>query len=280
VTIDSPSDGATVSRAQTPQLALAGKVSFDTPTPADTKLYLRQNVCSNATTDVRSLAPTFSNADVANCGYTGTTTPMNEVFYTVDGAPALVLDYSLQEQFLPVTLDTSKAITGNLRLSTFNANGVGVGIGMTTIDVTVRGTIDGAEQSIGSTSVTYQQLPGPVTKDAAFSITPNASFDKKDATSLTFDFHIHGVNVQHGWLFFRGLSHVTVPSYTASFDRRVELSVANQPLSSTGVTLSPDMTSWSATRGTPAAGSHFITARAVQGGKTSGSVQTVLHVTA
>jgi hypothetical protein len=280
VSITSPANGTTVSRSQTPTLALAGAVNFDTPASVDAKYYLRQNVCSNATTDVRSLAPTFSNADAASCGYNGNITPLNEVVQIVDGVPGLVLDYSLQDQFLPVTLDATKPITGNLRLASFNANGVGVGVGVTTVDVTVRGTVNGSEQTVGSASVSYQHLPGTVNKDLAFSITPGAALDKKDLTTLTLDVYIHGVNLAHGWLFFRGLSHVTVPSYTASFDRKVQVAVDNGSFSSAGVTLGADLTTWGGSIATPSAGfTHAIKARAVQGSVVSAPTEVAVTVT-
>jgi hypothetical protein len=283
VTITSPDAGATFSRATSPKISLTGEASFDTPAPIEQKFYLRHGPCSNASTDERSLKTSWSNSDVESCGYNGTVTPLNEVIYQVDGPGAALSEaYPVDPSQLPVTLDATKPITGVLDVGTDGLNNLRVGVGLTTIDFTLQGTVNGTLQTIGTASANYQELPGPgpLHKQVTWSITPPASLDKKDLTTLDLIYSIHGVNVQHGWVYFRGLSHVTIPSYTTSFTRKVEVAVDGSAFSATPVTLSADQTTWTALINTPAVGTRTLKARSVQGGAVSGVATRAITVTA
>ena len=283
ITITSPDAGTTISRATSPKINLAGEASFDTPMPIEQQFFLRHGPCTNATTDERSLRTSWSNSDVQSCGYTGTVTPINELVYQVDGPEyALSEAYPVEDARLPITLDATKPISGVLDVASDGFNNVRIGLGLSTIDFTLRGTVDGTLQTIGTATATYQELPGPgpLHKQVAWSITPPASLDKKDLTTLEFVYSIHGVNIQHGWVYFRGLSHLTIPMYTASFNRKVEVAVDSAAFSATPVTLSADRTTWTASINTPAVGTRTIKARAVQGGAISAVAQRTVTVTA
>ncbi len=281
LTVTSPAAGDTVSRSATPQLAIAGTAAFDAPEATETKYFLRQNVCSNASTDTRSLSTTFSTSDAASCGYNGFITPMNEVFNTIDGQPALTIAFPMEDVSLPITLDASRPIAGVLRVSSFSVNGVAVGAGLAVVDVRLTGTVGGMEQALGSTTVEYQALPGSAAgTDVAWSINPDATLDKKDVSTLNLEVTIRGMNALHGWLNYRGLSHLTIPRYTTSFTPRVEVAIGTGAFSATGVTLSPETGTWTATRPTPAVGAHVIKARAVQGGSVSATQEIAIQVTA
>ena len=282
VSITSPAAGAVISRSATPQLSVTGEVSFDTPAATERQFFLRHGPCTNATTDTRSLAQEWSGSDVQACGYNGTITPLNEVLVLTGGSLGAPVSeaFPMEDTELPVTLDATKPITGTLDVASFNASGVGAGVGVTTVDFILRGTLNGNLQTIGTTSVSYQQVPGAVHKQVTWSITPAATFDKKDLTTFELVYTVHGVNAQHGFVYFRGLSHLTVPLYTASFTRTVQLAVDTGSFSAANVTVAPDLSSWSATIPTPAAGIHSIKARSVQGSATSPVVQHGITVTA
>jgi len=271
VTITSPADGDTISRGANPTFTMAGDVSFDTPTPTSQKYFVRRATCSTAASDQMRLS-IVQGTDSGGCGTLGSITPLNEIGSTV-GVVAPAVDIYPAVDGLPLTLDASRPVTGQITLSSFQP-GVEAGGGTVTIDI----TLTGDSATIGTTSVSYTVLPTQPPVASTFSIQPPASLDKRDFGAITLSVRVRGVHAAHGYFSYNGASFVTLPTYSASFDRRVQTQVNSGPW--VNATVGAELDDWSATVNTPGVGSHFIRARAVQGGVTSAAVTQVLHVTA
>ncbi len=183
-------------------------------------------------------------------------TPLNEDSRLADLWPA--------ESGVPLTLDATRPIAGVITLSSY----AGVGAGMTTIDISVTGTLaNGQSFVLGETSVSYTAVPLRV-YSTAWTIQPDAAQDKKDFTGITLSTTVRGYNAMHGFT-IPSQSHFTMGTWTTSFTPRVELALNNGNFSATGVTLSEDKASWTAQVNTPPIGSHLLKARAVQGADVS-----------
>ncbi len=276
ITLTSPANNSVVSRSQTPSLALAGGVTFDVPQPTSTQFFVRRQGCGTANDNLR-LSVT-SGTDNSGCGTTGAITPLNEIGSTVGVIAPASENYSAVDG-LPVTLDAAKPITGVITLSSYQPPAY-AGAGTVSIQVTLSGTVGVDNLALGTTTVGYTALPAEAPKSTAWSITPPSNLDKNDLTSLTLNVLIRGVHAMHGFMAYGGASHLTVPSYSASFNRKVEIAADSGTFSSAGVTLAGDLASWTGSMTTPGVGGHFIRARAVQGGQVSGTATNVINVTA
>lgn len=142
---------------------------------------------------------------------------------------------------------------------------------MTEIDITVTAESAGevAWTTLGSTTVSYLAAPALDNHEVSWSVELPAESDKKDFTgNLTLTLVVRGYNVLHGFT-VPDDTHLIVPIYTASFDRRVEVAVDDGPFSSGAVTLFDDHTAWISAIPAPDVGGHTIKARAVQGWRTT-----------
>jgi hypothetical protein len=263
VSITSPASGASISRSTSPKIDVTGAVGFDVPQPSERAFYVRRTSCN---TDQR--LSTQRGGETASCAETMSLTPVAE-----ENAVGTTYD---AENGVPLTLDASRPITGVVSVVSYaGQSGAGTGAGMTTIDI----TLTGGNQTLGSTTVSYTATPAQYQYNTAWTIQPAATLDKKDLSSLQLLIKVRGRNVMHGFV-RPNTTTFTVPIYTESFTRKVELAVDNGAFSATGVTLSPDLTSFAGSVTTPAVGSHTIKARAVQGAEISGLSSVPITVTA
>ena len=271
VTITSPADGDTISRGANPTFTMAGGVSFDTPAPTTTRYFARRAACGGTADQNMRLSTTSGTDGGTGCGYIGGWNLLG----TAD-EPGFAMDFPA-ENGVPLTLDAGRAIATRIIASSYQGiqNGpVGIAAGQATMTATL--TADG--QPLGSQSVTQTILPTTVNYTYDFSFTAPAGLDKRDFGSLSLRLTMRGPGFGHGYVVKSGASYVDLPTYTASFDRRVQTQVNSGPW--VNATVGAELDGWSATINTPAAGSHFIRARAVQGGVTTAAVTQVLHVTA
>lgn len=247
IAITSPADGSTVAGGST---AVAGTVSFTEPVPEDRTFYMRRTGCD----DDKRLS-IVQGSETSGCAYTASITPLNEDSRLADEWPAV--------DGVPFTLDATREITGVITLSSYQPP-VYAGAGATTVDISVLGfKKSGGTASLGSTTVSYVATPGQ-NHSTDWEITPPAELDGTDFNGLTLSTTVRGVNVLHGFT-IPNQSNMTLPIYSASFDRAVEISVDGGAFSSEGVALSEDLSTFDAAV-TLAAGDHAIGARAVQGG--------------
>jgi hypothetical protein len=264
VTIASPANGATISRSASPTIDVTGTAAFDTPQPSQRKFYLNGNGGTHLSV-VEGLD--------CNPGTIVSLTPVAD-----ETAQAKNYDAT---SGVPFTLDASRAITGVVSLISYpEGGGAGAGAGLTTVDISVSGDVIGeGNQLLGTTTVSYIATPLQGRYDTPWTIQPPTALDKKDFSSLRLSLTVRGRNLNHGWTRCNS-TNVTIPIFTGGFSRAVQVAVDGMPFTSTGVTLSSDQTSYTATLSTPTYGSHMIRVRAVQGGSPSTAANSSITVTA
>ena len=254
VTMLTPTEGQVFSQPDSNGIPMAGKVAFDIPTATSQAYYLRRTACQ----DDKRLSLVLG-SETTSCADHNSDTPANEatrtaaIWEAVDGAP--------------FAFDASRAITGQMVLSSFNEPNQ-VGAGQTIIEIALSGNTGGSEVSLGSTQVEYVALPGQA-YTTPWSILPPASTDKRDFTSLRMAITIRGMHVLHGYI-RPNESRLVLPTFTASFDRRVQVRIGTGLFEQAAMT--PDLTSWSGAVPMPIEGSYPLQVRAVQGDTVSAVV--------
>jgi hypothetical protein len=268
VTIDSPAEGALISRGAGPVEA-AGEAFFDEPAQSNVYYHLRTQTCSGMEIVGRGLTLEDPPTDTRDaCLWPLGYTPANEVVRSAEVYPAL--------DGVPFTLDASRPIIGDLVVRSypipFTLEHAGAGI--TTVDLTVRAASSELSlREVGSTSHTYTTLPFDPPHRVEWSINPSAEFDRQDITAFELAVTIRGVNLLHGFVRYNGASHVTVPSWSSSFGRAIQVAVDGGSFTATGVELWPDSGRWTATIPAPGVdGAHTLRVRAVQGNRLSDEV--------
>jgi hypothetical protein len=270
VTIAGPANGATISRSASPTLAVTGTAAFDAPQPSERTFYVRSTTSCPSTLNGNTggLLNVIEGTESSHCGSHESATPVADETASPNVYTA--------ENGVPFTLDGSRAISGVVSLDAF----LGLwGAGLTVVDISVSGQqVGGSNQVLGSTTVSYTATPAQ-RYDTSWSIQPPAALDKKDFASLTLSLTVRGRNVLHGYT-RPNSTKLTIPTYTSSFARAVEISLDNSAFTSSGVTLSSDQTTYAATLSTPVAGAHVIKVRSVQGSSKSSEASSSFTVTA
>jgi hypothetical protein len=176
------------------QMALAAGMALSlVPGPAsavesERTFYVRRTSCS---ADQR-LSVDRGN-ETAGCAFVVSLTPVAE-----ETAPSL--DY-LAEDGTPFTLDASRPIKGVVsHVSYLQAGTAGVGAGLTTIDVTVGAAgASGAEEVLGTTTVSYTATPAQYRHDVPFQIQPPAGLNGMEVTGFRLNLLVRGRNLLHGF---------------------------------------------------------------------------------
>ncbi|HEX9891177.1 MAG TPA: hypothetical protein VGB28_03880 [Actinomycetota bacterium] len=273
LTVTAPTSGATISKAAGPFTA-SGTVGFTEPEASTTPLYLRYEALDGNNCGRRYLSETDGPDAGNSCQSTGAHTTLIGTSFTRDW-PA-----DSAEVGLPLTIDASRNITGAVNITSralsFTGNPVGSPGNWVTLDVVVR---------LGTTALTQSFDSGPFagsTHSFTINLDVPASLDKVDVSTVQVDLVWHrvihlsqqGQSVVHT---FAELDNpptfVSVPTYTASFDRRVQLTVDNPSFSGSPIAATVDLGAGTFTASVPTAslslGSRTLYARALQGGKPS-----------
>lgn len=251
VAITSPTAGTTISRAATPQLAVAGTAAFDPAVAAGKTFFLRGTGCG-ATEDL-FLSASKGTDDYDGCGIIGGI-PLNEVI----GDPK-VLD---ARDGLPVKLDASKPVQGVIRAESWIGDGI-PGVGQVVIDVALSGTTAGGEfADLGSATVTATNA-GADGVNVPFTLPVPAELDRTVLTGVSLEVSVHGANYNSSNLGMSGDSKFTLPI----LDEGV-VQVSDSPAFTASKTVTSFVAAdgtWSAVLPTPAAGAQTIYARGSQG---------------
>lgn len=266
VSMTTPEEGAVISRGASPMLEVAGTVAFETPTPQERIYYVRRSGCQ----DDQRLSVIRGGADETACS-TPVTEPEPPPGSVVGGHRSFTVYEAVDG--VPLTLDASRPLTGVVtQTHGLDVNGQRVGAGPTDIFITVFAQdVSDSTRNLGSTSVAWLALPTEPHTQLPWSIDPPTGLDKTDFASL--EVHIT-FDDQNPWRTYTvpNETSLTVPIYSASFDRRVQLSLDGGPFSAAPVTLAADLTGWTASVPTPEVGGHTVAARAVQGNQASATV--------
>ncbi len=257
VTITTPKAGQSISLKKNPYLAVAGTASFAPATPGSTRFYLRRDGCGTSN-DNPHLSVTSGTDGGDGCGL---------IVNAVVGAGGDVdqgafIDFPASDG-MPLALDGTRAISGQISLT-------GAQVGVAYVDVSLEALVGGQAVDIGSTTSSAVLDPTGSSTPVPFTISPNVALDGSDLQALDLRVHIHGPNVNSGFMALSGASYVDMPSYAASVHRGVQISL-DDPTFANPIPARLDSTSssWSVAIATPAIGKHTIYARSTQGYDTS-----------
>jgi hypothetical protein len=265
VTITSPADGSKVSLRHNAYLAIAGGVSFADTSAGTTTFYLRRDGCGTSN-DNPHLSVTSGTDGGDGCG---------TIFNAVTGAGGDVdqnafVDFPASDG-MPLPLDGTRAIDGQVSLT-------GAQVGIAYVDVTLEALVGGQPVTIGSATGSAVLDPTGNSTPVPFTIAPNATLDGSDVQALDLRVHIHGPNVYSGFISLSGSSFVHLPSYAASVNKSVAVSI-DDPTFANAVPARISGSSWSVAVPTPAIGRHTVYARSTQGFDSSAPAASTFTVT-
>jgi hypothetical protein len=265
VTITTPKSGQKVSLHQNPYLAVAGTASFADTSPGTTRFYLRRDGCGTSN-DNPHLSITSGTDAGDGCGLI-----IDQVGPVGDLAPqASFTDYPASDG-MPLAYDGTQPINGQVSLT-------GAQVGLAEVTVDLQALVGGNAVDIGSATGSAVLDPTGASTPVPFTIQPNSSLDGSDLQALDLRVTIHGPNVYSGFVALSGASWVDVPSYAASVNKSVEISVDDPSFSNpTPARLSG--TSWSVAIPTPTVGKHTIYAESTQGFGNSAPTSVTVNVT-
>jgi hypothetical protein len=265
VSITSPRGGSTVTLHTTPYLAVAGTASFADSTAGTSRFFLRRDGCGT-TTDYPHLATTSGTDGGDGCGL---------IFNSVVGLggnadQGAFIDFPSSDG-MPVAFDASKPTTGVISLT-------GLGVGAAQVDVTLEALVGGQDVTLGQTTSDLTVLdPTANSSPVPFTITPDASYAGADIQAMDLRVLVKGPYIYSGFIALSGASYVDVPSFAASVNKSVQVSV-DDPTFANAVPARLSGSTWSVAIPTPAVGKHTIYAQATQGYDSTAPTSTTFTV--
>jgi hypothetical protein len=265
VTIASPSAGKKISLRQNGYIAVAGTASFAAATPTTTRFYLRRDGCGTAS-DNPHLSVTSGTDAGDGCGLI-----LDQVGPVGDVAPqATSTDYPASDD-MPLAFDGTQPIDGQISLT-------GAQVGLAEVDVTLEALVNGNAVDLGTATGGAVLDPTGASTPVPFTIQPNTSLDGSDLQALDLRVSVHGPNVYSGFVALSGASWADLPTYSASTNKAVQVSV-DDPTFSNSVPARLSGTNWSVAIPTPSVGKHTIYAHSAQGFSTSSPASVTITVT-
>jgi hypothetical protein len=266
VQISTPKTKQTISLHKHPRMGVVGTAAFASTTSGTSRLYLRRDGCGTSA-DNPHLSATVGNPDGGDgCGLV-----IDQVGLVGDAAPqATFTDYPAVDS-IPLAFNGTKAITGQISLS-----GAQVGIADVTVDV--QALVGGDAVDLGSTTASATLNPTGSSTPVPFSIPANTKLDGSDVQALDLRVTIHGPNVYSGYVALSGASYVDLPSYAASVNKSVLVSV-DDPTFAHPVSARLSGSAWSLGIATPKVGKHTIYAKSTQGFGSSTPTSVAISVT-
>lgn len=267
VTISTPKTNTKVSLSHNPYLAVAGNAVYAPTTAGTTRFYLRRDGCGTSA-DNPHLSQTVGNPDGGDgCGLI-----VDQVGLVGDAAPqAAFTDYPAVDG-MPLAFDGAQPVTGQISLS-----GAQVGIADVTVDL--QALVGGNAVDLGSTTATAVLDPTGTATPVPFSIPANTTYDGSDVQALDLRVTVHGPNIYSGFTALSGASYVDLPSYAASVNKTVSVSVDDPTFANPVPARLGANGTWSVAIPTPAIGQHRIYAQSSQGYDTSAATSVVITVT-
>jgi hypothetical protein len=154
----------------------------------------------------------------------------------------------------------------------------GAQVGLAEVSVTLDALVGGNAVEIGSATGSAVLDPTGASTPVPFTIQPNTALDGSDVQALDLRVTVHGPNVYSGFIALSGASWVDMPSYAASVNKGVEISV-DDPTFANAVPARLSETDWSVAIPTPGIGKHTIYAESTQGYDTSAPASVSINVT-
>jgi hypothetical protein len=266
VSISTPKTNQKVVLHQNPYLAVAGTAAFASSTAGTSRFYLRRDGCGTSS-DNPHLSTTVGNPDGGDgCGLI-----VDQVGLVGDAAPqATFTDYPAVGD-MPFAFDGTQPITGQVSLT-------GAQVGLAEVTVDLQALVGGNAVDLGSTTGSALLDPTATATAVPFSITPNTSLDGSDIQALDLRVTIHGPNIYSGFVGLSGASYVDLPSYAASVNKSVLVSL-DDPSFAKAAPARISGSTWSVAVPTPAVGKHTVYVESKQGYGTSAPTSVVITVT-
>ena len=264
VTITSPKAGSSITARTNPYTAVAGGVTFAASDPQTSRFYLRRDGCGTSADNPH--LSTASGTDAGDgCGL---------VITAVTGLGGDA-DQGAFEDFpasdgMPLALDTSRNVTGTIDVT-------GTAVGLLELDVSLEALVGGQGVEVGSDTETFLLDPSASDNAVPFTIAPSAALANADLQALDLRVHIHGPAFDAGFIGYSGKSWVDMPSFAASVNKSVSVSV-DDPTFANPIPARVSGSTWSVAIPTPAAGKHTIYAESTQGFDTSAPAATTFTV--
>lgn len=264
VEITTPKTGQRVSLHQNPYLAVAGTATFAATTAGTTQFFLRRDACGTSN-DNPHLSVTSGTDGGDGCGLI-----VNAVGPVGNVDQNAFIDFPASDG-MPFAYDGTQSINGQISLT-------GAQVGIADVSVTLSALIGGNAVDIGTGTGSAILDPTGASTPVPFTIPANTSLDGSDVQALDLRVNISGPNVYSGFITLSGASWVDVPSYAASVNKSVEVSV-DDPTFSNPTTARLSGTTWSVAIPTPSVGKHTIYAESTQGFTTSAPTSVTINVT-
>jgi hypothetical protein len=265
VAIATPKTNQKVSLKQNPYLAVAGTANFADTSAGTTEFFLRRDGCGTSN-DNPHLSVTSATDAGDGCGLI-----LDQVGPVGDVAPqAVFTDYPAVDG-MPLAYDGTQPINGQVSLS-------GAQVGLAEVDVDLQALVGGQAVDIGSATGSAVLDPTGAATPVPFTIPANVSLDGSDIQALDLRVTIHGPNVYSGFVALSGASFFNLPSYAASVNKGVEISV-DDPTFSDPIPARLSGSNWSVAVPTPSVGKHTIYAESTQGYDTSAPTSVTFNVT-
>jgi hypothetical protein len=250
ISVTSPANGATFSRAIWETIPVTGTATFGVPVATTKTFYLRRDGCGATAGPANTRLSVASGTDGGDgCGN------------TLGGVSAATTQYPAADG-VPLTVDAGKTAKVTIVLSSFTGLG---GVGNQQVTATLTGLAGNQTKTLGTGSQTILIVPG--TDVYTYEITFPVANPGAALSSLNLAVGIGG-GFQHGHVNLNGASKVDLPILDKG---RVEVSSDSatfSPSKTVEAVVSPDGT-WTAEVVVPSAGSRKIYARAVQTGSST-----------
>ena len=265
VTITTPKTNQKVSLHQSPYTAVAGTANFAAATAGTTRFFLRRDGCGTSN-DNPHLSVTSGTDAGDGCGLI-----VDQVGPAGDAAPqATFTDYPASDG-MPLAFDGAQPVNGQISLT-------GAQVGLAEVDVTLEALVGGNAVELGTASASAVLDPTAASTPVPFTIQPNASVDGSDVQALDLRVNIHGPNVYSGFVALSGASFVDLPTYAASTNKSVLVSVDDQTFAN-AIPARLSGSNWSVAIPTPSVGKHTIYTESKQGYTTSAPTSVTVTVT-
>jgi hypothetical protein len=274
-TIVTPTAGQSISLRHNPYTPIAGGVAFAPANPTSSTFFLRRDGCGTAS-DNPHLSRTSGTDGGDGCGLTLSS------FVGLGGTAdqSAFVDFPSQGG-MPLSLDASRNVSGTIDLQSVGlVNGLGAGAGQLTVDISMEALVNGNGVPLGSTSQSVLITPAAADYPVQFSIQPNGALNRTDLQGVDLRVHVQGPFVFSGFIGTSGKSWAAVPSYTASVNRFVQVSLDDATFSHPiAARLDSSGSSWSVAIQTPAVGRHTLYVEDTQGFTTSAVAARTFKVT-
>jgi len=267
VQITTPKSGSTVHLGASPYTAVAGTVSFAAATPQATRFYLRRDDCGGSNDNPHLSVVNGTDAG-DGCGLVLTSV----VGLGGDVDHGAFVDFPSTDG-MPLAFDSGQNVTGTIDLESL----AGAGTGLLEVDVSMEALDHGNGVTIGSDSESVLITPLAADYPVAFTIQPNPALAGHDLSGIDLRVHVHGPFVFSGFIGNSGKSWTDVPSYAASVNQAVQVSLDDASFSSP-IPARISGSSWSVAIPTPAVGKHTLYAESTQGFDTSAPASTTFTV--